>query len=67
MMQVPQYKDIAGKMRNFTRILDLLVESETAASCMLPKTGFIALVDEVEQVLRAAQSSRCALLGSLPN
>ena len=33
------------KMKNFTKLLDLLRESD--ASCVLPKTGFIELIDDV--------------------
>ena len=36
---------MAFKMKNFTKLLDLLRESDQ--SCVLPKTGFIELIDEV--------------------
>jgi hypothetical protein len=36
---------MALKMKNFTKLLDLLRESDQ--SCVLPKTGFIELIDEV--------------------
>ena len=47
-VEVPRYREIAGKMRNFNRILDLLMDSEHASS-MLPKTGFIDLIEEIEE------------------
>ena len=37
---------MALKMKNFTKLLDLLRDSDQ--SCVLPKTGFIELIDEVK-------------------
>lgn len=45
---------MALKMKNFTKLLDLLRESDQ--SCVLPKTGFIELIDEVN-----VEGSDCAL------
>ena len=53
-IEVPRYKEVAAKMKNFTKLLDLLKESD--ASCILPKTGFIDLVD---------RTPGCELLDSL--
>ena len=45
---------MALKMKNFTKLLDLLRESDQ--SCVLPKTGFIELIDEVN-----VDASDCSL------
>ena len=46
-LSVPAYQEVARKMKNFTKLLDLLRESD--ASCVLPKTGFIELIDDVPE------------------
>ena len=45
-VEVPKFKEAAGKMKKFTKVLDLLRDSD--ASCVLPKTGFIELIDGLE-------------------
>ena len=46
-LSVPAYQEVARKMKNFTKLLDLLRESD--ASCVLPKTGFIELIDDIPE------------------
>ena len=53
---------MALKMKNFTKLLDLLRDSDP--SCVLPKTGFIELIDEVK-VDQAADGSLSQLLSRI--
>ena len=53
---------MALKMKNFTKLLGLLRDSDP--SCVLPKTGFIELIDEVK-VDQAADGSLSQLLSRI--
>ena len=59
---IPAYREMALKMKNFTKLLDLLRDSDP--SCVLPKTGFIELIDEVK-VDQAADGSLSQLLSRI--